>query len=244
MNNLYHKVAVASVCTALSFALVANKEAKAAIFSLEATTTFEVYDSNNANGPGRDGLGDRVNHTVYGLVRREPESELASFTEFNIGNFSSVPNTFINSAIFQTQISRYNGGRSLYSDSLSIFGYVGNGTAEASDFEAGVFLGSLDTSSSSFGDILNFDVTQFVNQRVSNGDAFAGFSLRVMERGGLVLGSNFYPGIPPRLIVETANVPEPVPEPTTIFGSAIGLCLGRWLKRKKLTLKNKITSQG
>jgi hypothetical protein len=34
-----------------------------------------------------------------------------------------------------------------------------------------------------------------------------------------------------------------VPEPTTIFGSAIGLCLGGWLKRKKSTLQNKTKSQ-
>jgi hypothetical protein len=37
MNNLYHKVAVASVCTALGFALGANKEAKAATFTLTPT---------------------------------------------------------------------------------------------------------------------------------------------------------------------------------------------------------------
>jgi hypothetical protein len=36
---------------------------------------------------------------------------------------------------------------------------------------------------------------------------------------------------------------EPVPEPTTIFGSAIGLCLGGWLKRKKSSLPNKTKSQ-
>jgi hypothetical protein len=53
---------------------------------------------------------------------------------------------------------------------------------------------------------------------------------------------------PPQLIVsgeiEEGVEPEPVPEPTTIFGSAIGLFLGGWLKRKKSTLKNKTTSQG
>jgi hypothetical protein len=36
---------------------------------------------------------------------------------------------------------------------------------------------------------------------------------------------------------------QPVPEPTTIFGSAIGLCLGGWLKRKKSNQQNKTTSQ-
>jgi hypothetical protein len=44
------------------------------------------------------------------------------------------------------------------------------------------------------------------------------------------------------MVVETTNVAEPVPEPITIFGSAIGLCLGGWLKRKKSTLQNKTTS--
>jgi hypothetical protein len=42
MNNLYHKVAVASVCTALSFALGANEEAKAATFTLHLLFNLEV----------------------------------------------------------------------------------------------------------------------------------------------------------------------------------------------------------
>jgi hypothetical protein len=46
------------------------------------------------------------------------------------------------------------------------------------------------------------------------------------------------------MVVETADVAQPVPEPTTIFGSAIGLGLGGWLKRKKSSQQNKTTSQG
>jgi hypothetical protein len=38
-------------------------------------------------------------------------------------------------------------------------------------------------------------------------------------------------------------VPEPVPEPTTIFGSAIALSLGGWLKRKKLSRQNNTVAQ-
>jgi hypothetical protein len=72
--------------------------------------------------------------------------------------------------------------------SLGIFGYVGNGTAESSDFEAGVFLSSVDISSLSTRDTLSFDVTQFVNQRVNNGDAFAGFSIRALNLGAVALG--------------------------------------------------------
>jgi hypothetical protein len=124
--------------------------------------------------------------------------------------------------------------------SLGIFGYVGNGTPEASDFEAGVLLSSVDISSSSPGDILNFNVTPFVNQRVSNGDTFAGFGIRALDFGGLSLNNS----IPPTLIVETADVAEPVPEPTTIFGSAIALGVGGWLKRKNSSRPNKTTPQG
>ena len=58
MNNLYQKVAFASVCTALGFVLVANKEAKAAVFTLTPTTSFFVGDKN------QDGLGDYL----YGEV--------------------------------------------------------------------------------------------------------------------------------------------------------------------------------
>jgi hypothetical protein len=65
MNNLYHKVAVASVCTALGFALGANTEAKAATLSLEPTITFSVLDFDGSlavyGGPALfDGLGDQV----------------------------------------------------------------------------------------------------------------------------------------------------------------------------------------
>lgn len=36
---------------------------------------------------------------------------------------------------------------------------------------------------------------------------------------------------------------EPVPEPTTIFGSALALGVGGWLKRKKISQQNKTTPQ-
>jgi hypothetical protein len=56
------------------------------------------------------------------------------------------------------------------------------------------------------------------------------------------MGYEGYSGrtLPPTLIVNGEY--EVVPEPTTIFGSAIGLCLGGWLKRKKSTSQNKAKS--
>ena len=248
MSNLYHKVTVASVCTALGFFLGASLEAKAASFTLAPAITFEVTDGGIVYDYPYDGRGDQVFPGNFDFVLKgELFIEVASSAEFNIGNFSAAPNTFINSAIFQAKI------RSLpipddrpYRGSLGIFGYVGNGKAEASDFEAGVFLSSVYVASSFSADIISFDVTQFFNQRVINNDAFAGFSIRALNFGGRVPlegGRNSYAGFQPRVIVETTNVAEPVPEPTTIFGSAIGLCLGGWLKRKKLSQHNRTALQ-
>jgi hypothetical protein len=249
MKNLYHKVAVASVCTALGFVLGASPEAKAASFTFAPTITFEVLDLEDQyyfGGPGRfDGLGDRVFPGNFDSVVRGTLGEAAEFAEFNIGSLSLAPNTIISSAVFQAEIYTFQtfglGVGFLNPGSLGIFGYIGNGTVDASDFEAGVLLSSVDVSSSSAGDILSFDVTPFVNQRVSNGDTFAGFGIRALNLGSLTLGGANFPGIQPRLIVETA---EPVPEPTTIFGSAIALGLGGWLKRKKSNQQHKTKSQG
>jgi hypothetical protein len=246
MNNLYHKVAVASASTALGFVLGASPEAKAASFTFAPTITFEVIDG-GIFGDSFDGLGDLVFPGNFDTVVRGTEGEAAEFAEFNIGSFSLAPNTVISSAVFQAEIYTFLvyglGVSATNPGSLGIFGYVGNGTVDASDFEAGVLLSSVDVSSSSAGDILSFDVTPFVNQRVSNGDTFAGFGIRALNFGSLALGGGNFPGVQPRLIVET-DVAEPVPEPTTIFGSAIALGLGGWLKRKKSSQQHKTKSQG
>jgi len=241
MNNLYYKVAVATACTALGFFLGANEKAKAATFTLPSTITFQVIDKEE--GSNRfDGLGDLV-FPGFGVVARGTEGEAAQFAEFNIGSFFLAPNT-ITSAIFQAKIFTFEAGGLGVGNpgSLGIFGYRGNGTAEASDFEAGVFLSFVDISSSSAGDIFSFDVTPFVNQRVSNGDAFAGFGIRALNPGAVALGGTDALGRP-SLVVETVTVTEPVPEPATIFGSALALGVGGWLKRKKSTQHNKTTPQ-
>ena len=174
--------------------------------------------------------------------------EAAEFAEFNIGSFSFPPNTVISSAIFQAEIYSFLvydlGVSATNPGSLGIFGYVGNGTVEASDFEAGVFLSSVDVSSSRDNDILNFDVTPFVNQRLSNGDAFAGFGIRALNFGSLALKNTYAAGIQPRLIVKTAEVTEPVPEPTTILCAGIALGWGGWMKRNNSSQQNKKKSQG
>jgi hypothetical protein len=98
MSNLYHKFAVASVGIALGFALEANKEAKAATFTLR-DYGFLVADTN------LDGLGDWYYGGVplpVGIRRGESFSgtEYRAFYQFNIAQLSLASNTVISSAIF------------------------------------------------------------------------------------------------------------------------------------------------
>jgi hypothetical protein len=255
MNNLYHKIAVASVCTALGFALGANKEAKAATITLTQGLSFYVYDMVDMNGTYlSDGIGDGAYPASW--VQKDPEQEHRTFFEFNIGNLSQTTNTVISRAIFLARI---------YNITLSglmpteIYGYVGNGNIDVSDFQAGVILapslvvGGVPRyyNSPVPSDILKFDVTQFVQERVNNRDAFAGFGLRIsnnypyddyrLQRSFPYKGS--FNLAERSLIIETADVAEPVPEPTTIFGSALALGVGGWLKRKKSSQQDKTAPQ-
>jgi hypothetical protein len=90
MKNLYHKVAVASVCTALSFALVANKEAKAGVLTFTPTFSLSVGDRNP-----QDGLGDYIAGDVplpVGIINGEGDrQEYRALYEFNLANLSLAP---------------------------------------------------------------------------------------------------------------------------------------------------------
>jgi hypothetical protein len=251
MNKLYHKIAVASTCTALSFTLLANKEAKAATFNLtptkfsidaetlpyfsnvlitERSTYNEVFVANYLLPP----------YTNYSSVGR---AETRQFYEFNIGSLSLATNTVISRAILDTPLDEV---RTNYPYiNLDLYGYVGNGRPDINDFNAGEFLGSQDALNRYPFHQAEFDVTNFVNQRISNGNSFAGFGIRAgifssqpgAQGGGIATLS--YGGKQPTLIIETVDVPEP----TTIFGSALALGVGGWLKRKKSSQQNKTASQ-
>jgi hypothetical protein len=257
MNNLYLKVVVTSVGTVLSFTLGANKEAKAATFTLTGTTfVVEGNWSNNSaveerildseDYPSSNGLTLFTDGAAFS--GRNGPTERRAFYEFNIGNLPLAPNTMISRASFDTALEgvKYATPRYLY---LQIFGYVGNGEPNLSDFNAGIKLGFANAlnpftlESSHLPRIrssIDFDVTQFVKARVSNSDAFAGFGLRIED-----FAANYGTAtlVNPRLTIETADLPEPVPEPTTIFGSALALGVGGWLKRKKLSQHSKTTSK-
>ncbi len=243
MTNLYDKVAVASVCTALSFVLGASEEVKAVTITVPPTVQFGVKIRNYPFGPPfppeLSSQPDRVGNAP--VPSGGSDQRLA---EFNISSFFTAPNTIIKSALFQDKFSRVLWNPFGGPINLGLFGYIGNGTAEVSDADNGVLLSFLDVSSLSPGDTFNFDVTPFVNQQVSNGNPFAGFVIRILDfsfsgvslEGTDALGQS-------SLVIETVDTAEPVPEPTTIFGSAIALGVGGWLKRKKLSQQNKTTPQ-
>jgi hypothetical protein len=245
MNNLYQKVAFASVCTALGFVLVPNKEAKAAVFTLTSTTSFFVGDKN------QDGIGDYIYGDVPLSVgikderhtrnNREDEEYKAVY-EFNIANLSLAPNTAISSAIFQAKVNTIPWYDS--QSRLDAQGYIGNGQADVSDFQAGgylegIYFDSVINTGSGIdpSPIFSFNVLPFISQRIRNNDTFAG--LKVFTRGGyLTLDQEA------NLTITTVDVTEPVPEPTTILTAAIALGWGGWLKRKNSIKQNKTKSQG
>jgi hypothetical protein len=257
MSNLYHKFAVASVGIALGFALGANKEAKAATFTLSASR-FLVADT-NLDGLGDWDYGGAGVSLPVGIRRGESFSgtEYRAFYQFNIAQLSLASNTVISSAIFKDSISSVENLYHPHHDPmLEVSGYVGNGSADRASYfsQEGVSLGHVRLFESSPGTTFNLNVTTFVNQIVSNRESFAEFGFRTNHiseddyygdngyfndnRSYITLGGYPYP--PASLTIITVDA-EPVPEPTTIFGSVIGLCLGGWLKRKKSSQQNKIT---
>jgi hypothetical protein len=234
MNNLYSKVAVASVWIALTLTLVTHKEAKAATITLLGNG-YSAVDSNN------DGRGDFSQGSLANPVKREPFAEFRALYEFNLSNLSLTFNTIITQAIFQVRANAVTvRDRSFW---LDFFGYRGNGEGDASNFEAGRYLGLYFVTQTPIFDpqasqIFTFDVTRFVNDRVSSNDAFAGLAIRAGNKFGEVNLNEA------NLIITTVDVTEPVPEPTTILTAAIAIGWGGWLKRKNSIKQNKTKSRG
>jgi hypothetical protein len=242
MHNLYRKVAVTCVGIALSFALGANKEAKAAIIILTPVTSFGVTDQN------RDELGDSYYSGVPFRVSWD-----TAFYEFNISNLSA--STVISSAIFQFKVDSLYAYHRYYG--MEFIGYVGNGQPDALDFSPDVtgyytqvprlktsailggftVKGPFPVEKSNF--YIDVPVTRFL-ELIRKNNAFAGFSVRsnYWHVGEAILNDK-----DASLIITTVDIAEPVPEPTTIFGSALALSVGGWLKRKKSAIQNKTTSQ-
>ncbi|MEL6458635.1 MAG: Ig-like domain-containing protein [Cyanobacteria bacterium J06621_15] len=174
-------------------------------FSFEPETTFEVIDG-GMNGEF-DGTGDSVFPDNFFTIILGRSGEAAEFAEFNIDEFEIPEGETITNARFDVKITGLEvGGLGVYlrdnPDSIGAFGYAGNGTADASDFEKGVLLDTEDTSEASAGQQLSFDVTDFVQNLVNTDEPFAGIGLRALEIGGLSVDPVSISQ--PTLIIETA----------------------------------------
>jgi len=182
-------------------------------------------------------------------VERTTASEIAALATLSIPSLTLVSTgyrtdtriTNIISAILRVEVE----WQMAYNEDprpLGLFGYIRNGRVEGLDLEAGIFLGSFTGSRQTSDNFAYFNVTPFLNRLVSNNNEFAGFALRSLTENTTFLGREGFSGsrFPPTLIVEGEY--EPVPEPTTIFGSALALSLGGWLKRKNSSQQNKTKS--
>jgi hypothetical protein len=241
MNNLYHNAVVTSVGIALSFALVVNQEAKAATFNLTESDSFSVLDR------AQDGVGDEVytDTRAVGLrLYREFRTEYRAFYEFYSPNLSLAPNTVINSAILQIPVNNDEGYKPYFR--LQAYGYIANETAERQSlFNVGDYLDEEYLAlvmEREPVEIFKFNVLPFINQSIKNNNSSVGFGIRFLEEPYTDNEEGFVYLKNSRLTITTVDT-EPVPEPTTILGSAIGLCLGGWLKRKKSSQQNKTIPQ-
>jgi len=238
MNNLYHRFAIASVGIALGFALGTNKEARAATFSF-TSTSFTSTDSYFVIDYNQDGVVDFGNSQIperYAGIKLSENytqelGEYRSSYRFNIASLFFDSNTRIISAIFQTKVTGAQYFRR-YS-SLKVYGYTEEQAYRP--FDNGEYLDQVDILSivDRRDKIATFNVLPFIiNQKSENNDSFW---LGVRPEKGQAFVT---------LPTETSlTITTSVPEPTTIFGSAIGLCLGGWLKRRKSAIQNKINSQ-
>lgn len=222
----------------LLFTLLANGKAKAANFTFDPTTTFEVGDGFSRQPFDGQGDVDAVFPGNFDTVVRGTVGENSENAEFNISGFSIPPLESITNAIFQaTGEPNQVFGLGVSGErptSLAVRGYIGNGQADASDFQSGTILDSVNVSPNYVQETYNFDVTTFVQSLVSNGNSFAGFGVRAQDLGGLLLDRGTFSGNGPRLIITTAPIAASVPEPSMILGflafSTFGA--GSLLKRK------------
>jgi hypothetical protein len=231
MNNLYHKFTVASVGIALGLALGANKEARAATLTFTSTRSFYVID-NNKDGVvdyGSDYPGERYTGLRLSQDYTEKLGEYRSFYQFNIANLFLDPNIRIKDAFFQF---RANGAQYFTRNTnLEVYGY----TEDHQLFDNGEYVSSIDfryfAESRDPNRSAIFRVLTFI-KRTENNDSFL-LSIRPDKDAFVILPEK----------TNLTIITEPVPEPTTFFGSAIGLCLGGWLKRRKSDHQNKTISQ-
>lgn len=216
--------------------LLPAAKAKAADFSFNPTTTFEVGDG--FSGGSFDGLGDEdaifpgnFDTVVLGNVENSQNAE------FDLSGFSIPSEETITQATYQVTVlpnkTFASGTNSQRPSGLAVRGYVGNGQPDASDFQAGNILDTASISPEDIEELINFDVTSFIKDIVSEQNDFAGFGIRAQTIGGISLDRGTFSGKGPKLTITTASANTTIPEPNLALGILASVVLGRIAIKKK-----------
>jgi hypothetical protein len=191
-----------SACLFLVFLFGVSATLAESMFTIEnPPVDFEVVDADPFDGVGDNGPYSTFNDALLGTL-----GECRSMAEYDISPFTVPTGEVIYAATFDVLITATEiyvlGVNGETPASLATDGYVGNGVAELSDFQAadGNFLDSVDTPNPQIGDILTFDVTGFVAEVVAAQESFVGLTVRAETFGGLWVGEA---GIYPRLTIRT-----------------------------------------
>jgi len=179
---------------------------------------YEVIDAYPYDGFGDFGPFDGASSVLFGYT-----GEARECIEFDISPFHVPAGEQVTSALFQVYIMDANiagmGIAGITPDSVATYGYPGNGVMDLSDFEHGYFLSRVELGENPYiGQQLTFDITEFVQQLVSEGRTWVGLNVRAEQLGGIML---FEGPQSPMLTIQTA----PVPEPTTLALAAAGVLL-------------------
>ena len=183
---------------------------------------YEVIDAYPFDGYGDFGPFQSASSVLLGTT-----GEAREVIEFDISPFVVPSGEQITQALFQVYIAdNYIAGMGVpwgdTPDLIALQGYVGNGVADLSDFEAGNdnILGRMDLIDPYIGQQLTWDITDYVRELVDAGETWLGLTVKAEEFGGIML---FEGPSSPMLTINTT-----VPEPATLSVLALaGLALLR-----------------
>jgi len=201
-NAMNHVTRYAAGCLLFAFLLAGTVALADSVFTIEnPPVDFQVVDAEPF-----DGIGDNGPYSTFCDVLLGTLGEIRSMAEFDISPFTVPAGEFISAATLEVMITEIDiyglGVDGETPGSLAVDGYVANGVAELSDFQAGDgnVLDSVATPDPQIGQVLSFDVTSFVTELVDAEEPFVGLTVRAESFGGLWVDEG---GVFPKLTIET-----------------------------------------
>lgn len=227
---------VATICLC---SILQARLARATNFSLNPIITFEVGDG--FSGQPLDGRGDAnaVFPGNFDTVVLNNFIENSENAEFDLSKLSIPMEETITKVTFQVTtlpnlIYIYDSeGTPRKPSSLVVRGYIGNGQPDASNFQAGTILDTAKVSPEFVEEILNFNVTSFVQNMLNSRNNILGFGIRAQSVGGIVLDQGRFSGNGPTLIISTASKTTTVPEPSLTLGILACAFLGKVILNRR-----------